>query len=67
MIAMRRVMFRGWGLEVGLRMRFMRPEFTRLVRTSPDVQRVARRRDSMRDADQRRAHWERIWIEQGGR
>lgn len=66
MIAMRRMMIRGWGLEAGLRVRMVRPTTLADEAGPSAAEATARYYDAIRDADLRRSYWHRMWLEHGG-
>ncbi len=66
MVAMPKVMIRGWALEAGTYVRMKRLK-ARRDRVNPTMaEHAARSYSKVRDADRRRTQWQRTWYAVGG-
>lgn len=67
MIAMRRLMIRGWGVEAGLRVRVIHPAKPQQPRVSVGAaERAAAEMAMLKQIDRQRSEVERRWLEIGG-
>ena len=67
MIAMRRLVFRGWGFEAGLRVHVIHPEKVPDAPVPTRAQRTASVADMLKRSDRIRNDIEALWRMHGGR
>jgi hypothetical protein len=66
MVAMPKVMIRGWALEAGTQVRLVVPTARRERANPMRTEYAARQQNKAQDANRRRIEWQRTWYAIGG-